>query len=232
MKDQYCLQYQEILRKSAASLFSDNGYDKLITRINYVADWDEYQAFSTQINTTIWFKDKKILKEIEPELPHRAGFADILLAFSNQDIYCEVASLESLAKSMERKKQAEEGKIENQHQKLSQKQPWLSEIDIEKEIEKDKTVRNLQRKINKQLPPKYPGILVLETGRAMVYCLETEKIAEKIFKNKLHVILIMLWSLERGSNIGKPPFWFINPHSSFQKLGQELLKYLGQENKC
>lgn len=82
MKDPRYLQYQEVLRKSLACLASVNGYNKLKTRINCVADWDEYRAISAQIDATQWFKDKNLLKEIEPELPHRLGYADMLLSFS------------------------------------------------------------------------------------------------------------------------------------------------------
>ncbi|MFC2033587.1 hypothetical protein ACFLUB_03635 [Chloroflexota bacterium] len=105
MKDQRYLEFQEVLKESSACLVSVNGYNKLITRISRVADWDEYQSILAQINVTLWFKKKNILKEIEPELPHGLGYTDVLLYFSQQNIYCEVTSLESLPKSMESKKQ-------------------------------------------------------------------------------------------------------------------------------
>jgi len=227
MKDPRYLEYRAYLKEISAGLASSNGYDKIESRIKSVTDWEEYRAISAQINVTLWFKNKNILKEIEPELPHRVGFADILLAFSNHDIYCEVTSLVSFFKPIESKKQdADNEKIEI---KL-QKQPYFTRQDIEYDIKKEKILRSLKEKTLKQLPSSHPGILALETGRAMVFHLEVKEIAKKLFKNKPQLILIMLWSLERGSDIGEPPFWFVNNKSKYQDIGKDLLKYLKQDD--
>ena len=225
MKDNRYLQFQATLEKNSIGLAYVKGYDRLQSSIRDVADWDGFQAISAQIKTTSWFKDKEILKEIEPPLPHREGYADILISFSQQDIYCEVSSLESPFKSIEATRQdINNAKIEI---KL-QKRPYLTKQDIEHEIKNDRIIRNLLIKTNKQLPINHPGILALETGRAMVYLLEVKKeIAKKLFNKRPQVMLIMLWSLERGSDIGEAPFWFVNPKSQYQNIGQELLKYLG-----
>lgn len=223
MKDNRYLQFQATLEKSSIGLADVQGYDRLVSSIRGVADWDGFQAILAQIKTTSWFKEKNLLKEIEPKLPHREGFADILFTFSNQDIYCEVYSLESLVKSIEAGKQdGDDERIESKRQKL----PYLSKLDIEHEIKKDRIIRNLLEKTNKQLPKNHPGILALETGRAMVFQLEVKEIAKKLFNNRPHMMLIMLWSLERGSGIGEPPFLFVNQKSNYQNIGQELLKYL------
>lgn len=227
MKDPRYLQFQETLSKNSAGLATVNGYDRLKSSIGDVTDWDGFQAIWAQIDITSWFKHKSILKEIEPKLPHREGYSDILLSFSEQDIYCEVTSPESLQKSMESKKQNEGGKV----QKLLTKQPWMSKQDAEHEIKQDRITRFLLKKTNKQLPQSYPGILALETGKSMVLTFDTRKIAQKLFPSRPQVMLIMLWSLERGSQIGEAPFPFVNPNSPYQNIGQKLLEYLGLDNK-
>lgn len=231
MRDKRYRDFQEILKRKSARLASIAGYDRLMSSIEKVADWDGYMAIEAQIDVTFWFRDKGILKEIEPKLSHRAGYADILLSFSNQDIYCEVNSFESLAKSIESKTQDEENKKELRIQKLMGYEPWLTNVDAKKIIQNDKILRKLRYKINKQLPVDCPGILVLDTGKAMVYSLQIKEIAKKLFPLKDQVSLIMLWSLESGSDIGERPFWFVNYNSLFTKIGQELLKHIGQENK-
>jgi len=229
MKDNRYLQFQATLEKSSIGLAYVKGYDRLVSSIRDVVDWDGFQAISAQIKTTSWFKDKGILKEIEPPLPHREGYADILISFSQQDIYCEVTSLESLVKSIEAKRQdGDNERVETKRQKL----PYLSRLDIEHEIKKDRIVRNLSEKTNKQLPKNHPGILALETGRAMVFQSEVKEIAKKLFNNRPHIMLIMLWSLEGGSGIGEPPFLFVNQKSNYQNIGQELVNYLQVKPDC
>lgn len=107
MKYPRYLQFQENLVKNSAGLANVDGYDRLKSSIGDVADWDGFQAIWAQIDITLWFNNKGILKEIEPKLPLGKGYSDILLSFSKQDIYCEVKSLESLQKSIESKKQSE-----------------------------------------------------------------------------------------------------------------------------
>lgn len=227
MKDERYLQFQTTLKEIAVRLASINGYDRLESSIENVADWDGFQAIKAQINITLWFNDKGILKEIEPKLPLREGYSDILLSFSEQGIYCEVTSPESLQKSIESKKQNEAKKVQN----LLKKQPWMSKQDAEHELKRERAVRNLLDKTKHQLPPNHPGVLALETGKSMVFTFDTEKIAQKLFPSRPQVMLIMLWSLERGSQIGEAPFPFINPNSPYQNIGQKLLEYLGLNNK-
>lgn len=223
MKDKRYLQFQATLEKRSIGLSYVKGYDRLASSIKDVADWDGFQAILAQIDATQWFKDKNLLKEIEPPLPNREGYADILISFSQQDIYCEVTSLESLVKSIEARRQDGDNK---RVEAKRQNQPYLSRLDIEHEIKNDKIVRILLRKTNKQLPKNHPGILALETGRAMVFQSEVKKIAKKLFTNRPQIMFTMLWSLEQGSGIGKPPFPFVNQKSNYQTIGQELLKYL------
>jgi len=227
MKDERYLQFQTTLKKIAVRLASINGYDRLESSIENVADWDGSQAIKAQINITLWFNDKGILKEIEPKLPLREGYSDILLSFSEQDIYCEVTSPESLQKSIESKKQNEAKKVQN----LLKKQPWMSKQDAEHELKRERTVRNLVDKTKHQLPPNHLGVLALETGKSATFIFDVRKVAPQLFKSRPQLVLIMLWSLERGSQIGEAPFWFVNPNSPYQNIGQKLLEYLGQDNK-
>ena len=223
MKDNRYLQFQATLENSSIGLTSVNGYDKLKSRIKGVAGWEEYMAISAQIDVTLWFEDRDLLKEIEPELPHREGCADILLTFLNQDIYCEVYSLESIIKSIETREQDRDNK---KVKRRLEEHPYFTRQDIEHEIKRDRIVRHLLEKTNKQLPKNHPGILAMETGRAMVFQLEVKEIAKKLFKNRQHIMFIMLWSLERGSGLGEPPFPFVNQKSNYQNIGKELLKFL------
>jgi len=227
----FTCQHLPTLEQRLAGLTSITGYDRLKPLLRGASDWDEYQEFLAQIDITLFFKHKNLLKEIEPELPHRVGNADVLLSFSQQDIYCEVTSFESLAKSVESKTQDEDNKIESRLQELRKEQPWLTKQDVENKIETNRIVKNLLGKTNKQLPQCYPGILALETGKSMVFHYKIKEVADRLFPQRPQVILIMLWSLERGSQIGEPPFWFVNPNSPYQNIGQKLVKYLGQENK-
>lgn len=231
MEDERYLEFQATLKKEAAGLVSVDGYNKLERRFEDVADWEVYQEFLAQINITLWFKEKDLIKEIEPKLPHRGGSSDILLSLSQQDIYCEVKSFESLAKSLESKTQG----IKDKLKKLSQGQPWLTEHDIESENQISRIIKHLLRKTEKQLPPNYPGILALETRTSQIYCYKIKEVAKKLFPKRPQVTLIMLWSLERGGTIDQPvkeaPFWFLNRNSSFSDTGRGLLKYLKQEHK-
>ncbi len=64
MKDNRYSQFQAKLEKSSIGLAHVKGYDRLISSIRAVVDWDGFQAISAQIETTSWFKDKGILKEM------------------------------------------------------------------------------------------------------------------------------------------------------------------------
>ncbi len=81
-------QYLPTLEKMLAELSSVTGYDRLARLLRGASDWDEYNEFLAQIDITLWFKQKSLLKEIERGLPCSTGVGDILLAFSQQDIYC------------------------------------------------------------------------------------------------------------------------------------------------
>jgi hypothetical protein len=223
MKDSRYLEFQAQIKNMSTGLAGIVGYDNLITTINNVADWDSFQAAKAQIETILWFKEKGILKEIEPPLPVRAGFADVMISFSQQDIFCEVYSLDSFVKSIESRQHGmDDEKIEFKNQK----RPYLTRQDIEHEIRRERILRIILEKAKKQLPADHPGILVLETGKTGVYHGEIKEIAKILFPQRSNIILIMLWSLEHGSDIGEPPFWFINYKSRYNKLGQELLEFI------
>ncbi len=207
-----------------AELTSVLGYDRLGDRLKMACSWDEYQEFLAQMDITLWFKDKDMVKEIEPKLANAMGKADILLTFSQQDIYCEVTSRESLEKSIESKRGNDAQKVQN----LLKKEPWMTQQDAENEIEIDRILRVLLRKTSRQLPANHPGILALDGGKGAVYVHKIKRVAEKLLPQRRQMILIMLWSLERGTQIGEPPFCFLNQNSQFPDVGQELLNNLGR----
>lgn len=221
-------QHLPFLESRLAELALVVGYDKLESLLRGASDWDKYQEALAQIDITLWFKQKSLLKEIEPGLPCSTGVGDILLTFSQQDIYCEVTSRESLQKSIESKKGSKVQKIQN----LLKRQPWMTQQDAENEIEIDRILRTLLRKTSKQLPANHPGILALDAGKGAVFHHKIKRVAKKLLPQRLQVMLLMLWTSERGSQIGEPPFWFVNPNPPYQNIGQELLKYLGQDNKA
>ncbi|MFC1993083.1 hypothetical protein ACFLV3_04670 [Chloroflexota bacterium] len=204
-------------------LTSVTGYGRLCSRLRGSSDWDGYQEFLAQINITLWFKDKGILKEIEPALANSMGRADILLTFSQQDIYCEITSRQSLEKSIKSKRGNDAQKVQN----LLKKEPWMTQQDAKNEIEIDRILRISLRKTSKQLPANHPGILALDGGKGAVYVHKIKRVAKELLQQRPQVILIMLWSLEKGSQIGEAPFWFVNPNSPYQDIRQELLEYLG-----
>ncbi len=108
----------------------------------------------------------------------------------------------------------------------------MTQQDAENEIEIDRIVRILLKKTSKQLPANHPGILALDGGKGAVFVHKIKRVAKNLLPQRPQVILIMLWTLERGSQMGEPPFWFTNSNSPYQNIGQELLKYLGQNNKA
>lgn len=207
-------QHLPTLEKRLAKLVSVSGYDRLSPLLRWASDWDQYQEALAQIDVTLWFKRKSLLKEMEPELPRRVGNADILLSFSQQDIYCEVASFQSIIKSI----QVKEFKAEKK----------------ENELEIKRAVRNLLDKTKRQLPSNHPGILALETGKSAMFGFDVRKIAQRLFPSRPQVALIMLWSWESGGGDdsdlrwkrNNPSFCFINSGSKFRQVGEELLKHL------
>lgn len=227
----FTCQHLPTLEKRLAELTSVTGYGRLCSRLRVTSDWDGYQEFLAQIDITLWFKDKGILKEIEPELANSMGKADILLTFSQQDIYCEVTSFQSIAKSIESKTKSEEKKI----RELRKRQPWKTEQYVENELKIKRAVRNLLDKTKRQLPSNHPGILALETGKSAIFGFDVRDIAQKLFPSRPQVVLIVLWSWESdgGDNsdlrweMNNPSFCFINGGSKFREAGETLLQHLG-----
>ena len=228
-------QHLPTLEKRLAKLDHVNGYDRLKPILRGASNWDEYQEFLAQIDITLYFHNKSTLKEIEPELPHRAGNADILLSFSQRDIYCEVTSFQSIAKSIESKTKSEKNKIQDRVRGLRKRQPWETEQEIENELKIKRAVRNLLDKTNRQLPPNHPGILGVETGKSAMFGFDVREIAPQLFKRRPQLALIMLWSWESSEqddsdfmswSRNKPSFCFINPISEFREIGEALLKHL------
>jgi len=195
------------------------GYDRLGARLKAACDWDGYQEIMAQINATIWFRQKGLIKEIEPALPHRTGSCDILLSFAGQEIYCEVWSAQSFLKASASKKT---GKVTD----LRKKEPWMSQQDAKHEIRNRDIVRTLMSKTNKQLPPSQHGILWIDGGKGWLFDFDVKTIAKKIFPSRLQMSSVMLWNGERGSQIGEAPFCFVNPESPFQGLTRRLLLHL------
>jgi len=219
------------LEKRLAGLTSVTGYGRLCSRLRVASNWDEYQEFLAQIDITLWFKDKGIVKEIEPELANSMGKADILLTFFQQDIYCEVTSFQSIAKSIESKAKSEEKKI----RELRKRQPWKTEQDVEHELKIKRAVRNVLDKTKRQLPSNHPGILALETGKSAMFGFDIREVAQKLLPSRPQVVLIILWSWESdgGDNSdlrwerNTPSFCFINGGSKFRQIGEGLLESLG-----
>lgn len=225
------LQHLPTLEKRLAELTSITGYGRLCSRLRVASDWDGYQEFLAQIDITLWFKDKGILKEIEPELANSMGKADILLTFSQQAIYCEVTSFQSIAKSIESKTKREEKKI----RELRKSQPWKTEQDVEHELKTKRVVRNLLDKTKRQLPSNHPGILALETGKSAIFGFDVRDIAQKLFPSRPQVVLIVLWSWESDGGDNSDLRWerntpsccFINGGSKFRQIEEGLLESLG-----
>lgn len=218
------------LEKRLAKLALVTGYVKLKLLLRGASDWDEYQEFLAQLDITLWFQEKKLLKEIEPELPHKAGNADILLSFSQRDIYCEATSFQSIAKSIESKTKSEKNKIQDRVRELRKRQLWKTEQEIENELEIKRAARNLLYKTNHQLPRDYPGILALDTTKSAVFGLDVRDIAQRLSPSRPHVALIILWSWEgNGEDFNwdmSPTFFFVNSRSKFREIGEELLEHL------
>lgn len=199
------------------------GYDRLGARLIGACDWDGYQEIMAQINATIWFRQKGLIKEIEPALLHRTGTCDILLSFAKQEIYCEVWAAQSFMKAFESKKTGKAGKTAN----LRKKEPWMSQEDAEHEIRNRDIVRTLKYKTNRQLPPGQHGILWIDGAKGWLFHFDVKIIAERLFPSRPQMALIMLWSLERGSQVEEePPFCFVNSASPFQVLTRKLLLHL------
>jgi len=215
------------LESRLAKLAPVNGYDKLKPRLRDASDFDSYDDIYAQMDITLWFKEKGLVKEIEPKLPNKDGYSDILLFFSQQDIYCEITSFQSIIKSTESKEENQDAKIQNKLQKLRKRQPWLTAQYVKDKLETDKAVTKLLDKTKRQLPPDYPGVLALDSKAGILQKQQIRKIADRLFPKRPQLALIMRRSL---SQIEIPTLWFVNLNSPYQNIGRELLKYLGQDN--
>jgi len=218
-------QYLSNLNSKLVQLEPFPGFPKLGPGIK-AKDWQQYYETLAEIKADIWFAERGLLKEIQPELSHTRGRGDILILLSGQLIYCEVT-----ARRFPNESDEKDDRKEARLKKLREEQPWATQADLDDQDEIRKMLGHLRGKTRRQLPPNFPGILVLDTGRAMFYQQSTKKLAGRLFASQdtSQVILIMLWSLERGSQIGEPPFWFVNRRSCFHDIGLALLKSLGQE---
>ena len=208
------LRHLPSLEKRLAELSSIVGYDRLCPLLRSAADWDQYQEYLDQIDITLWFKSKSLLKEIEPELPGSRGKADILVSFRDQPIYCEVSSFQSIGKSIQ-----------------SEKYQHSSSKDIHRI---DRILRTSLRKTHRQLPQDYAGIFALSTTKSNVLSFDVRQMAQRLFLNRQQVTLIMLWSWENNREndssikwaMDNPDYCFINSQAIFRKLGETLLCYL------
>jgi hypothetical protein len=213
------IQHLETLLQQLSDI---KGYDRLGARLIGACDWDGYQEIMAQINATIWFRQKGLIKEIEPTLPHRTGSCDILLSFAEQEIYCEVWSAQSFMKAFESKKTEKAGKAAD----LRKKEPWMSLEDAEHEIRNRDIVRILKQKTNRQLPPDQHGILWIDGAKGWLFHFDVKIIADRLSPSIPRMASVMLWNLERGSQIGDAPFCFINAGSPFQAISRKLLLHL------
>lgn len=211
------------------------GYERLGDVLRGAYSWDRYQDALAQIDITLWYKENGLVKEIEPTLPHRKGYGDILLSFQGRDIYCEVKSFASPIESMRSRTQDEENKTEDKIRKFRQGQPWLTRSMAENKLKIRSIEENLLKKTRRQLPPNYPGILSLEAGKAGVFALDVRDMAPQLFRSRPQLALIMLWSWESPAhndpdrlNWGrdKPSFCYVNPLSKFRVIGEALLQHL------
>ncbi|MFC1913215.1 hypothetical protein ACFLX7_03375 [Chloroflexota bacterium] len=203
------------------------GFERLGARLRGACAWDQYQEVLAQINATIWFRQKDLLKEIEPTLPHRTGSCDALLVFTEQEIYCEVWAAQSFMKIFESKKTKIAGKAAD----LRKREPWMSQKDAEHEIRNRDIVRNLNQKTKRQMPPGQHGILWIDGAKGWLFHFDVKTIAERIFPSKLQIASVMLWDGERGSQIGEAPFCFVNSGSSFQDTARKLLLHLNRTDQ-
>lgn len=222
-------QHLPTLEKRLADLSSVTGYDRLYHLLRKASDWDDYQEVLAQLDITSWFFKKGLIKEIEPELPNRKGYSDILISFSQQDIYCEVTSFQSFAKST-----AFEVKSQKKLLELQKRQPWKTGMGVGHELNIKRAVRNLLYKTDHQLPSNNTGILALETGKSGMFGFDVRIMAQKIFPNRPQVALLMLWSWEGDGQNDPDSMWernnpshcFINPGAHFPEVGERLANYL------
>lgn len=216
-------QHLPTLEKRLAKLASVAGYDRLGSLLRGASNWDQYQEALAQIDITLWFNQKNLLKEIEPLLPHGLGNADILLSFAGQDIYCEVASFQSIIKSIEAKAKDKENKIREQ---------WKEQRGS---IKIKGVARNLLDKTKRQLPQDYPAILALNTTKSAIFAHDVRLIANRLLPRRPQVALIGLWSWEGDGEAmswdNSPTSFFVNHGSKFYKVGKALIQSLNVKSE-
>jgi hypothetical protein len=182
--------------------YNGAGYGRLAPLLRKASDWDQYQETLAQIDITLWFNEKGLLKEIEPELSFRNGKADILLSFSGQDIYCECTSFQSITKSL------------------------ASKASIEGRTIQTNARRRLLRKADSQLPPDHPSILVLDMTKSTRFVLDERQLAEGVFPQRPQIALMAVWDCAFNWST-TPRQFFVNTRSNFREVGEALLRSLG-----
>jgi hypothetical protein len=217
------LQYLESLLQQ---LIKVEGYDRLGSPLRKTKDWDQYQEVLAQINATVWFAQKGLLKEIEPGLPHRRGRCDAKLSFAEQEIYCEVWAPQAFMTTYEAKKTEIAGKVAALREQL-----FMSQQDAEHEIRNKSIEGTLRDKTTRQLPPDQHGLLWIDGAKGWLFGFDVKTIAKRLFPSRPQIALIMLWNGERGSQIGEPPFCFVNSVSSFQDIARRLLLHLNRADQ-
>jgi hypothetical protein len=213
------LQYLESLLQQ---LIKVEGYDRLRSPLRKANNWDQYQETLAQINATVWFAQKGLLKEIEPALPHRYGRCDAKLSFTAQEMYFEVWAPQAFNITFENKKIENAGKVDALRKSLR----WMSLQDAEHEIRNKNIEAILRNKTTKQLPPCQHGLLWIDGSKGWLFDFDVKTIAKRLFPDRPQMAAVMLWNSERGSQIGEAPFCYVNSESPFQCLTRKLLLYL------
>jgi len=206
---QNTLSHLPTLEMRLAQLAPLSGYSKLRSLLQGASNWDAYEEALAQIDTILWFSQKKLVKEIEPILCHRVGKADILLSLNRQDIYCEITSFQSIIKSV--------NLIDNSRDKNRHNE----------QVKIDRVIRILLSKTSRQLPPDYPGILALNALKSSIFAFDVRLIAQKLLPKRLQVALIALWSGEgTGPDINWdiPNLFVINSRSQYRYIGEAILQ--------
>lgn len=223
------------LEARLAKLESIDGYERLGSLLRGAGDWDQHQETLAQLDATLWFKEKGVLREIAPVLPTTTGNADALLCWGEEHIYCEVTSFQSIAKAFDSSTEHAKGRIQMRIRQLRQREPWKTKEDLEHELHIRRAVRNLLSKTKKQLPVDCPGILAIDTGKSAVFHGDVSTIARQLFPSRSHVVFILLWSWESdepedadsGWKKCAPTYCFVNTGSRFWPLVETMPDSMG-----
>jgi hypothetical protein len=215
--------------KTLSNLSHLAGYERLGRVIKSAVDWEGYNEVLTQVAVTLWFQQKGLAKEIEPMVMR--GSTDILISFLSQDIYCEVASFQSILQSIISEGQDTEVRRQTKLQELMTEHPLMTVGDAEDEIDIQGFVSKLCAKVRMQLPSTYPGILVLDVSKSMILDHQIREIATRLFTKYPDLMLTMGWEWVGNEPGGQPRGWFVNSSSQWQNIALALLKSLGQDNQ-